>query len=124
MCDCNLRIVLASVECIFIISISRICCRLSFGIFLFCESIQISSSMCFGTECFITRSTAKWSGSIVYLLGCRQKMKNFPPSTFQHGIDPKNDLAAIFLTSGTVFAYHQGLLARLHKKWDKTTITR
>ena len=49
--------------------------------------------------------------------------KKNTPGTFWHGIDPKNDLAAIFLTSGTVFAYHQGLLARLHKKWDKTTIT-
>ena len=44
--------------------------------------------------------------------------------TFWHRIDPKNDLAAIFLTLGTIFAYHQGLLAHLHKKWDKTTIAR
>ena len=50
--------------------------------------------------------------------------KKNTPSTFWHGIDPKNDLAAIFLTSGTVFTYPPGLLARLHKKWDKTTITR
>ena len=50
--------------------------------------------------------------------------KKNTPGTFWHGIDPKKDLVAIFLTSGTVFAYHQGLLARLHKKWDKTTITR
>ena len=50
--------------------------------------------------------------------------EKFSPSTFPNGIDPKNNLAAIFWTSGTVFTCHQGLLARLHKKWDKMTITR
>ena len=50
--------------------------------------------------------------------------EKFSPSTFRHGIDPKNDLAAFFQPPGIVFACPPGLLARLHKKWDKTTITR
>ena len=45
--------------------------------------------------------------------------KKNTPGTFWHGIDPKNDLAAIFLMSGTVFAYHQGLLARFAKNGTK-----
>ena len=36
--------------------------------------------------------------------------KKISPSTFPNGFDPRIDLAPIFLTSGTVFTYHQSLL--------------
>ena len=45
------------------------------------------------------------------------------PSTFPKGFDPRIDLATFFRPLGIVFAYPLGLLARLHKKLDKTTIT-
>ena len=55
----------------------------------------------------------------IYNIRVQAENKKNTPGTFWHGIDPKNDLAAIFLTSGTVFAYHQGLLARFAKNGTK-----
>ena len=50
--------------------------------------------------------------------------KKNTPGIFPKWFDPRIDLAAIFWPPGIVFTYLPGLLARLHKKWDKTTITR
>ena len=52
-------------------------------------------------------------------LGCRQKIKKIPPALFGTGLTQKTIWAAIFLTSGTVFSYHQGLLARFAKNGTK-----
>ena len=45
--------------------------------------------------------------------------EKFSPSTFLNGFDPRIDSAPFFLTSGTVFTYHQGLLARFAKNGTK-----
>ena len=55
----------------------------------------------------------------IYIYRVQAENENFSPSTFLNGIDPKNNLAAIFLTSGTVFAYHQGPLACFAKNGTK-----
>ena len=59
----------------------------------------------------------------IYVNRVQAENEKISPSTFPNGFDPRIDLAPFFFTSSTVFTYHQSLLARLNKKWDKTTIT-
>ena len=57
------------------------------------------------------------------LIRVQAENKKISPSTFPKRLGPRIDLAAFFWPPGIAFTYHPGLLARLHKKWDKTTIT-